>query len=464
MGIVKPEIEAQTLAAMIEDKGCLDIGLTRLTKEYFTTSFYQRVLYRLRERWEADEPINPLILAQEMMPEIRANGSAWLMVKESLWTKASFEYYCDRLQEALLSRKLMSMCQNTMREIEEGSDINALVDDFETKLYTMSPSSVSQEIVTPKAHAERVLETAGKRMERKSSGGISTTYIKLNRALNGGFMPGQLVILAAKTGDGKTTMAMNLMRDIAITQKIPSLYVNTEMSDEQMDCRWAAILSADDNFNHYDIATGQLTEDQFKRLVGYLDRMHNSGFHSVTVPDLTITSLISIARRFKAKVDMRFLVVDYIGRMDTMDAKLAEHQVLKQITKKLKTLAQQLGITVIMIAQLTEDGWLEGAKAMKNEADLFCQLREMTQEESDKFLRQYNYVLVAGKNRDGMKMRMPLKFIADKLTFKGETEDELARAKQKHGEDNEAPNPAPEAGRGRGRRNTRQGALPYGDR
>jgi len=260
-------------------------------------------------------------------------------------------------------------------------------------------------------------------MEKKSNGGIKTGYKKLNYAMNGGFLPEQLIILAAKTGKGKTAFALNLMRDIAITQKKEALYINTEMGAEQIDCRFMSILNADEktDFTHSDIASGNITESQSIKITQSLDRMYNSGFYSATVPDLTIQTLVSLARRFKAQKDLKVLVVDYVGRMDTQDQKLKEYQVLKNIAKRLKTLAQELKITVIMLAQITDEDKLEGAKAMKNECDLLGYLREMTGGELERHgANGFNYFLAIEKNRDGQAIKVPLKFIGEQMTFVGE--------------------------------------------
>ena len=74
-------------------------------------------------------------------------------------------------------------------------------------------------------------------------------------------------------------------------------------------------------------------------------------------------------------------MVDYVGRLDTFDPQLKEHQVLKAVAKRLKTVAQELKLTVIMLAQLNDELKLAGAKAMRNEADLYAYLREMTPDE-----------------------------------------------------------------------------------
>jgi len=430
------EIERQVLACMIGDKACLESGIYDVNPDHFSQDFCREVFYGVKKMYEENKTVNPVTVAIELKDIVKHCGTSWLLLKDAFYSPASFSYYIDRLQKLYVSRQIVMVAQAAIHRMEDQEDPGEVVKSFEKLIYKASTGKVD-EIITPQQMAERILNTVSERMDKKSNGGISTSYPRLNYALNGGYLPGQLIIYAAQTGKGKTAFAMNQMRDIAITQKVPSLYVNTEMSAEQMDIRNAAILSAGESFTHTDLASGKLSTEQFGRLAGLLDKMHTSGFYTQTVPDLTINTLISTARRFKAKTGMKFMVVDYVGRMDTADARLTEWQVYKAIAKKLKTLAQQLEITIIMLAQVTEDEKLEGARGMKNECDLYGLLREMTFDEMQSFQNRFNYFLILDKNRDGAHGKVPLKFIGEKMTFKGETADEVAKSKQKQRENNQ---------------------------
>ncbi|MBP2652600.1 MAG: Replicative helicase (DnaB) [Firmicutes bacterium] len=431
------DIERQVLACMIADKSCLESGIYDVNPDHFTQDFCHDIFYGIKKMYEEKKTVNPVTVATELKDIVKHNGTSWLLLKDGFYSTASFQYYIDRLQKLFISRQIVMVAQEAIHRLEDQEDPGEVAKSFEELTYKVSTGK-ADEIVTPKQLAERILNTVSERMDKRSNGGISTSYVRLNYALNGGYLPGQLIIFAAQTGKGKTAFAMNQMRDIAITQKIPSLYVNTEMGAEQMDIRNAAILSVGESFTHTDLAAGKLSNEQFNRLAALLDKMHTSGFYTVTVPDLTINTLISTARRFKAQTGMKFMIVDYVGRMDTADAKLTEWQVYKTIAKKLKTLAQQLEITIIMLAQVNDDEKLEGARGMKNECDLFGLLREMTFEEMQECQSRFNYYLVLDKNRDGGRGKVPLKFIGERMTFKGETADEVARSKQKSGTDIEA--------------------------
>ena len=108
------------------------------------------------------------------------------------------------------------------------------------------------------------------------------------------------------------------------------------------------------------------------------------------------------------------MIIDYIGRMEKYDPRFQEWQMLEQIIKTQKMLAQNLQIAVMCLVQLNPDGTLQGAKRMKNECDLMLKLSPIPREDlvEDENLKKYvnpNYYIVIEKNRDGRSgVRIPI--------------------------------------------------------
>ncbi|SFM11561.1 replicative DNA helicase [Pelosinus propionicus] len=408
------ELEKNLLGSMCQKEECLIAGMARIKEEYFSDSFNKKVFNLISDMYNNDQHVSVVTVAQEGKAMFTHNSFSWLAIKDSYMPIAAFEHLVDRLISTYQSRKLHSIASKIVSMINEKDDPEEVIKRVEQDLYTVLGDS-KLNVITPKDHASRMLDTMYKRIENKHNGGIRTAYGELNKALNGGFEAGQLIIAAAKTGKGKTAFAMNLMRDITIAQKIPGLYINTEMNEEQMDIRWMTMLS---QIDHYLIAIGTTTEEQQNKIVSNMNNMHTGGFYSVTEPSLTMNKLISICRRFTAQKKCKFIVVDYIGRMDTLDPKLQEWQVLKVAAKKLKTLAQQLGVTILMLAQVNDEDKLEGSKGMKNECDMYAYLRPLNDTERTEIIG-FNYCLDVEKNRSGPTKKIPLSFHGEILTFKG---------------------------------------------
>lgn len=421
------ELEANILNAICSKEEYLDLAVHELKKEYFSDPLAKEVFEIIKAMYRQDKPVTLQSVFAEAQPILNGRRASWLYIKEAFIAGSDYKFYCNELIDNYRKRQLQEIALNVSRMITD-QEVDKVIKYTQDAVIAITNEIHAAPIISPKKHAERILDTLSRRMEKKSSGGIKTSYFKLNKVTNGGFQPGELVIIAAQTGRGKTAFALNLSRDIAIVQKQELLYINTEMNDDQIDTRLATIITKDfSDITYTKLATGDITDNQFQQVANALDRMHSSGFHSVTITDLTIDDVFAVARRFKTQKNIKVLIVDYVGRMETSDVKLQEWQVFKVIAKRLKTLAQQLNITVIMLAQLNEDERLEGARGMKNEADLMAYLREMTLEEQLEYAKRYNYFLVIDKNRNGPKGMIALNFDGTKMYFKGEDVDENAR-------------------------------------
>jgi len=232
--------------------------------------------------------------------------------------------------------------------------------------------------------------------------GLPTGFDSLNNVTLG-YKPGDLIILGAQTGHGKTAFALHTAKAVTIEHKSNILYLNTEMSRVQIALRWGSILS---QVEHEKIRSGDLTSGEFSKVLQGYSILSGSGFYSYPCPNLTPEKIVSIARKFKAQYDIKMMILDYVGRMDKLTPNFAEWQILEQIVKAQKMLAQNLDIAVMCLVQLNEDGTLQGARRMKNECDLMIKMVPVTNEEIEqneklKKFRDVNYRLIIDKNRDG---------------------------------------------------------------
>jgi replicative DNA helicase len=404
------ELQQNILGTLCYVPQCQVDSMARLKPEYFT-GINHAIFLVISQMYAEGKTVDVVTVAQETKD--KGLGITFLTTRDiPSVTAATMSTLIDALEKKYHLRQLRQLSDY----IQDNDEPQEIIEQIEQTVYKVQTGQ-KLSIVSPKEHATRMLNTLEKRVNRKSNGGICTTYADLNRALNGGFEPGQLIIIAAQTGKGKTAFTMNLMKDISITQKIPALYINTEMSEEQMDIRWLTLLC---QIDHYRVATGQVSDEEYQVIMQSLEQMNAGGFHSITEPGLTLNKLTTICRRYVKQKGCKVVVIDYIGRMETLDPKLQEHQVLVAAAKRIKTIAQELGITAIMLAQVTEEEKLAGAKAMKNECDLYGYLRPLTDKESQQ-LPGFNYCLDVDKNRSGPTKKIPLTFYGEILTFKGGT-------------------------------------------
>jgi len=410
-------VERSVLAMMLDPEQAANV-VAEVEDDDFQIKEYRNIFKLMRCRYEQGKPIDLVVLATELKQNVR---DVLDIAGFATFSRGNLSAQIAKMKDARERNQLITLCESMPSKIAAADNIEQLKSEL---MLMLAPKVKEKELIGPEDAARFALDVYAARKDRKSNGGIWTTFVELNKCLNGGFEPGQLVIIAAPTKKGKSAFCQNLLRDIGITQRIPSLLINTEMSQEQLSLRNASILSGVD---HFKIATGQTDDAEDQKVLDGIEKLYKSQLYTLYAPDLNINKMSAYLRQFTIQHKIRVAAVDYIGRMDTQDPKLQEHQVLKNAAKRLKTLAQQLNITVIMLAQINDEGNLEGAKAMRNECDLYAHLRPMTDKELGE-CSGYNYALVVELNRSGPQAKIPLNYYGSKLTFTDKMNAELAFA------------------------------------
>ena len=345
----------------------------------------------------------------------------------------NIKYWIKRVRDKARVRKFVEFLKTSMEHLQSESDqdVEQLLMAAEEKLTNLTALEIDDHIDTPEDMANLGYDEVERRFLRFREiqevhkgviplDGLTTGFDSLNR-ITLGYKPGDLIILGAQTGHGKTAFALHTAKAVAVDQGVNMLYLNTEMSRQQIALRWGSILSS---IEHDRIRIGDISENELSMILNGYSRLRSSGFYSYPCPNLTPEKTISIARKFKTQKKISLMIIDYIGRMEKYDPRFQEWQMLEQIIKTQKMLAQNLQIAVMCLVQLNPDGTLQGAKRMKNECDLMLKLSPIPREDlvEDENLKKYvnpNYYIVIEKNRDGRSgVRIPIQFDLQKQTMK----------------------------------------------
>ena len=328
-----------------------------------------------------------------------------------------------RLQEKTNIRKVLALRDTINNSVNLNKKSDAIFSEIENELIKYQSTGFTRTEITPEQLAETCIETISNRRDKDKLKHkvIFTGYKELNY-ITGGFERGDLVIISAKSGDGKSALAMNLSYHIAMIQKRPVYYINSEMTTEQMALRWAAITS---KFNYRKMKVGDITDAEMVTICENVDKVYKSKLYTLTIPDLQIANILTELRKAKRKYNIDVAVVDYIGRMDMTDNKDKEDwKLLKAAAMKLKTMAQQLDLVVIMIAQLNKSGNLAQASQMDQEADLWLNLTRVREEEQLDKMYPFNAIAYVNKARNAEnEVALPLLFTGDTLTFISDKEE-----------------------------------------
>jgi len=410
------EAEKRVLSAMMNSEECCIEALNDLINEHFYLPKHQFIFDMICSLYKNGVHASYFELIKEARRHSVFQGTndfeELKEIAEFFIGEGNIDYWIKVLKDLYRLRNFQRFLQKNLHKVQKTNDAQQLLMDAEDELTNLVSLEMDETGDTPEELATYGLEEIERRrkryLEAKAKGvvnldGLDTGYQMLNNCCLG-YKGGDLVILGARTGHGKTAWSMNLAATVAVLAKQPEpiLYLNTEMSKQQIALRWASLLST---VEQQRIRHGNISEKEFLNISHGYNQLYNSKFYSVAVPKLTPEKCISIARKYKVQKDIKLLVVDYVGRMEKLSDNIQEFQMLEMIMRSLKTLAQTLEIAVVALVQLNNDGSLQGAKRMKNEADLMLKLEPISFEEANENSELQdlvaNYWIRIDKNRDG---------------------------------------------------------------
>lgn len=421
--LVDIQAECAVLSAAVDREDWRLEVLSRTTIEDYTTAETRAVFAVVSKMHERGEEISFKTIitlhGQDLIDAgyITTQDLTYTNTIGSAPLEIDFPGYMQTLKEMTARRNVYRAAQTAINLINKGEMSDVAFAEIEKAVIDRTATGMDREMLTPADMAKAIEDSVNERMDadKRRKTVIYSTFGKLNKYA-GGFEKGDLIILSAESGAGKSAFSMNLAYGIALFMRRPLLYLNSEMTKKQNALRWASFLS---KVSHSALRNGSASKAEADAAIETKDIMGNSKLYTLNMPDMQIAAVLSEVRRAKAKWDIEIAIVDYIGRMDTMNLKDAKDwQVMKSAAQRLKTLAAEIQIPIIMVAQLTSDGSrLAQSSYMSHEADLWVNISKIKEEKLEEAW-PWNYVLTFKKARNVENGKeIPMRFNGDTLTF-----------------------------------------------
>ncbi|MEG1009842.1 MAG: replicative DNA helicase, partial [Clostridia bacterium] len=228
---------------------------------------------------------------------------------------------------------------------------------------------------------QEVLRRAQAKLEelaknKKVVTGLETGFIDFDK-ITTGFQPGEMIILAARPGVGKTALALNMATYAAGTTKKAVAIFNLEMSAEILVNRMIGTVGQIDS---YKLQTGKMLENDWKRYNEALSQLAETNIYIEDNVSVTIPEIRAKCRRLaNSKDGLAFVVIDYLQLINSGSKRIESRQVeVSEISRSLKTMALELKVPVLALAQLSR-----GIEKRENNAPLLSDLRESGSLEQD---------------------------------------------------------------------------------
>lgn len=336
--------------------------------------------------------------------------------------------YIKCLKEKYINKVLGISCKETLAKLKsENVNASELLDKHERTIYNLlqENSSDLQDYLNMAECTTRVNTLLEKIKERKKAGygfaGIDTGFEFLNKKFSG-FEPGHLYVLGARPSTGKTSFAVQLAFNMSIINKVPGAIFSLEMPAEQITLR--LLCQYHKNLNMADIKEGVVrSPDLLQEGIELLEQA------PLYIDDNSGTKLIDIRRKMRrlaSKKKIEYVIVDYLQLVNVCNSDDRRFQI-GEICKTLRNTGQELGLPVILLAQLSRK-----VEERKDRKPILSDLRDSGEIEQDSdiimFLHQNpedgwidtnkKIFMTVAKNRNGSTGTMPYEFVGSNMSFK----------------------------------------------
>jgi replicative DNA helicase len=427
------EAEQSVLGSLLIDKDAITKIADIIKSEDFYKDSHGIVFAAMLDLYEKHEPIDVLALANSLQEhgQLEAIGgrSYLASLANAVPTSSHVINYAQIVQKKATLRRLLQVASEITRlGYNEAENVEELLDRAEQNLFGVSQKYLRQNFIPIKS----ILTEAFDRIDElhKESGklrGIPTGFTDLDNRL-AGLQKSDLIILAARPSIGKTTLALDIARHIAVNSKVPVGIFSLEMSKEQLVDR---LLCCQANVELWKMRTGKLSEDEDFTNIG-----HAMGVLSespIFIDDSATANIMEIrtkARRLQAEHNLGLLVLDYLQLMQGEFSTENRVQEISAITRALKSIARELNIPVLVISQLSRAvesrtppipklADLRASGSIEQDADvvIFIYREAMYKKDLDPDKKNIAEIHIA-KHRNGPTGMLQLYFDENKVSFK----------------------------------------------
>ena len=429
------EAEMSILGACFLSTYALDKVCEEVTSDMFFSNANKIIFNAIFELHNKKTPLDSTTLINEIEKKENINsigGVEYLSeVIDSVITAANIDYYIDIVREKALRRKLIEVSTGiTTSAFDEDSETNDIIDNAEKSIFTVTKSRKAGEFKAIRdvmRSTQEKLEDLAK--NDKEITGISTGFYDFDK-LTSGLHENELIILAARPAMGKTAFGVNIAVNAALNSKKNVALFNLEMSAEQLAMR---MIAAQGGIEQNKLKTGRLEHNDWKKVNEAMSELSNINLFIEDASGMTVSEIRAKCRRLAAQdPGLGLVVIDYLQLIDG-GAKYAgnRQQEVSEISRSLKTMAMELKVPVIALAQLSRS-----VELRENKRPIMSDLRESGSIEQDAdivmFLYRDDYYnksaqeqtnvsvteLIVGKHRNGSTGTIELLFERSMSNFR----------------------------------------------
>ena len=345
------EAEQAVLGSIIIKPESYDLIGGMLTADDFYLDDHKLIFNAITAMYVQSKTIDPVTLVNAMTEQGGKDNESNIqyisMIANSVPSVANVKDYANIVKEKSILRRLINACDDINRDAyEESAPVRTILDSAEQKIFDIANGNETKEF----RHIRDILHNVYRDLEvisdnKGAVSGTKTGFSGIDRMLVQ-MGKGDLVIVGARPGMGKTSFAMNIATNVAKNSGKAVCIFSLEMSGEQLVTR---ILSSEALVDSYSLRTGQLNGDDWNNIASVVQNLSGCDIYIDDTSAITSTEMKSKLRRIQ---NLGLVVIDYIGLMQSTSNTDNRAQQVGEISRNLKIMAKDFGIPIICCAQL----------------------------------------------------------------------------------------------------------------
>jgi len=361
-----------------------------ITSDDFYLDKHKKLFSIISSMYENREKIDPVSVSTKLKDFDyfdKVGGSEFLLqLTESTVDATNTREYIRIIKNKSLARRIIKAGEEIANDGYDGkTSIDDILEEAEKKILNVTRSRMDSDF----KKGSDVFDATVKKIEKiQESGtgvtGVRSLYEDLDRITHG-FQNGDLIILAARPSMGKTALALNFAINSAQVSQGAVCIFSLEMPAEQLAMR---MFSAKTGVKGDDIRTAHLNDAAWSKINEAVLEMKNQKFYIDDSTTLKVQDMFAKCRKLKNEVGLSLVIVDYIQLIESSGIRSSEsrQQEVSEISRKLKAMARELEVPVIVLSQLSRN-----VERKENKRPMLSDLRESGAIEQDADIVMFIY-------------------------------------------------------------------------
>lgn len=348
------DAEKSIIGAILLDQDSLTSIVQVLAPEHFYKQAHSDIYAAVFDLYEKREPIDLVTLTARLKSKglfDKIGGAAYLAdLASNVPTASNIAQYARIVRDHFIKRQLISAAAKISQSaFDETGDIRKILDETEQTIFSLSQQQLRQNFMPIRDALAESFDRLDE-LHKRAGGlrGVSTGFWDLDGKL-AGMQDSNLLILASRPGQGKTSMALNIAQHVAVKEGLPVGIFSLEMSKEELVDR---LLVAQSDVDAWKLKTGKLDDDDFDRLQEAMGILADAPLFIDDTPAANILEMRTKARRLQVEHGLSLLIVDYLQLIHGRNLENRVQEV-SEISQSLKNLARELKIPVLACSQLS---------------------------------------------------------------------------------------------------------------